>query len=124
MDAIPRSSTAERRRILFEEARALIEADYGGHVTLDAVARRLATSRRQLQRVMSEVGNTSFAAMLVQVRMARAREALAADEMTVREVAREVGYEQASDFTKAFRRHHGEPPSAYRARHRAGDRAA
>jgi two-component system response regulator YesN len=33
---------------------------------------------------------------------------------TVREVAHRVGYRQPAQFAKAFRRHHGSSPSAYR----------
>jgi AraC-like DNA-binding protein len=32
----------------------------------------------------------------------------------VRDVARRVGYRQPAQFAKAFRRHHGMSPSAYR----------
>jgi AraC-like DNA-binding protein len=35
---------------------------------------------------------------------------------TVREVAHRVGYRQPAQFAKAFRRHHGASPSAYRSR--------
>ena len=40
----------------------------------------------------------------------------AAAALTVREVAHRVGYRQPAQFAKAFRRHHGASPSAYRAR--------
>jgi AraC family transcriptional regulator, regulatory protein of adaptative response / methylphosphotriester-DNA alkyltransferase methyltransferase len=35
--------------------------------------------------------------------------------LTVREVAHRVGYRQPAQFAKAFRRHHGSSPSAFRA---------
>ncbi len=34
----------------------------------------------------------------------------------MREVAHRVGYRQPAQFAKAFRRHHGASPSAYRSR--------
>jgi AraC-like DNA-binding protein len=34
--------------------------------------------------------------------------------LTVREVAHRVGYRQPAQFAKAFRRHHGLAPSAFR----------
>ena len=46
--------------------------------------------------------------------MARAADLLSARELTVREVARRVGYRQPAQFAKAFRRHRGRAPSAYR----------
>jgi two-component system response regulator YesN len=46
--------------------------------------------------------------------MARAAELLAERELPVNRVASAVGYRQPAQFAKAFRRHHGRPPSAYR----------
>ena len=50
--------------------------------------------------------------------MERAAEMLAGRGLTVREVAHRVGYRQPAQFAKAFRRHHGVSPSAYRSRAR------
>jgi len=109
-----RHGTADRREQLYREAMALIAAEYASDLQLEGVARRLATSRRQLQRAFAEAGDTSFRDELAKVRMHRARELLAADRVPVREVASSVGYHQPAQFAKSFRRHHGEPPSSYR----------
>jgi AraC-like DNA-binding protein len=50
--------------------------------------------------------------------MERAGELLRSRGMTVREVAHRVGYRQPAQFAKAFRRHHGAAPSAFRSTHR------
>ena len=48
-----RQATLFRRRALFDEALAVIEQDYADeNLSLGAVARSIATSRRQLQRVL------------------------------------------------------------------------
>ena len=47
--------------------------------------------------------------------MDRAAELLARRGLTVREVAHRVGYRQPAQFAKAFRRHQGLAPSAFRA---------
>ena len=109
-----RSGTVLRRRTLFQEAVDIIERDYAGDLELDAVARRLATSRRQLQRAFAEAGQTSFRTYLAEVRMRRALEMLQEGSLPVREVAGRVGYRQAAQFAKTFRRHHGRPPSSFR----------
>jgi two-component system response regulator YesN len=109
-----REGTAERRQELYREAMALIASEYASDLNLDAVARRLATSRRQLQRAFAESGETTFRDELARVRMEHARRLLAADELPVRQVAVEVGYHQPAQFAKSFRRYHGEPPSVYR----------
>src|SRR5213592_4031581 len=109
-----RSGTVLRRRTLFEEAVEVIEREYATDLELDNVARRLATSRRQLQRAFAEAGQTSFRTHLAEVRMRRALEMLREGSMPVREVAGRVGYRQAAQFAKTFRRHHGRPPSSFR----------
>ena len=92
----------------------MIEREYASDLELDAVARRLATSRRQLQRAFAEAGQTSFRTYLAQVRMQRALELLREGSMPVRQVAHSVGYRQPAQFAKTFRRHHGAPPSSFR----------
>ncbi len=109
-----RPATAQRRRDLFLEASAIIDAEYDLRVALDDVARRVATSRRQLQRAFAEAGETSFRAYLQRVRMEHAAELLRDGRTPVSTVASAVGYRQAAQFAKAFRRHHGAPPSSFR----------
>jgi len=55
--------------------------------------------------------------------MAHAAELLRRETLPVAAVARAVGYRQAAQFSKAFRRHHGHPPSAARPGGRQRSRA-
>ena len=109
-----RDGTLERRKALFEEAKEIIRREYPHDLELDQVARRLATSRRQLQRSFAEIGGTSFRSYVAEVRMQRALELLQDGSMAVRDVASSVGYRQPAQFAKTFRRHHGAPPSSFR----------
>jgi len=112
---VQRPTTTRLRRSLFEEAVAIVEREYADDLALDDLARRVATSRRQLQRSYAEVGDTTFREHLTAVRMDRAGDLLRQGDMTIREVAHRVGYRQPAQFAKAFRRHHGSAPSAFRA---------
>ena len=109
-----RATTIRLRTSLFEEATAIVDQEYGSDLSLDEIARRVASSRRQLQRAYAEIGRTTFRDHLTGVRMEKAAELLAARGLTVREVAHRVGYRQPAQFAKAFRRHHGSAPSDYR----------
>jgi AraC-like DNA-binding protein len=111
-----RSSTVTLRTSLYDDAVAIVKREYADDLSLDDIARRVASSRRQLQRAYNEIGATTFREHLTAVRMDRAAELLASSSMTVREVAHRVGYRQPAQFAKAFRRRHGAAPSAYRAR--------
>ena len=109
-----RPETALRRRTLFLEATAIIDAEFDDRLALDDVAYRVATSRRQLQRAFAEAGETNFRAYLQRVRMNHAAQLLREGNAPVNVVAGAVGYRQAAQFAKAFRRHHGAPPSSFR----------
>jgi transcriptional regulator GlxA family with amidase domain len=115
-----RPATIRHRTSLFEDAVAIVEAEYAADLSLDDIARRVASSRRQLQRAYSEIGQTTFREHLTAVRMERAAELLGTRGLTVRDVAQRVGYRQPAQFAKAFRRHHGAAPSDYRAQVRFG----
>ncbi len=115
-----RPATVRLRTSLYEDAKAIVQREYQRDLALDDIARRVASSRRQLQRAFAEVGNTTFREHLTAVRMDRAAELLASDQGTVRDVAHRVGYRQPAQFAKAFRRRHGVTPSRYRtAAHRS-----
>jgi AraC family transcriptional regulator, regulatory protein of adaptative response / methylphosphotriester-DNA alkyltransferase methyltransferase len=110
-----RPSTIRMRASLLDEANEIVARDYASDLLLDDVARRIASSRRQLQRAYAEIGHTTFRAHLTRVRMDRAAELLSTRMFTVREVAHRVGYRQPAQFAKAFRRHCGLAPSDFRA---------
>lgn len=112
-----RPSTLRSRAELFQDALAIVASDYARDIELDEVAKRVASSRRQLQRVFAEVGNTTFRWHLAKTRMDRAARSLREGRLTVREVAAKVGYRQPAQFAKAFRRHMGMTPKEYRRRH-------
>jgi AraC family transcriptional regulator, regulatory protein of adaptative response / methylphosphotriester-DNA alkyltransferase methyltransferase len=113
-----RPATVRHRTSLYDEACAIVEQEYAEDLALDDIARRVASSRRQLQRAYAEIGDTTFRDHLTGVRMTRAAEMLEGRSLTIREVAHRVGYRQPAQFAKAFRRHHGLAPSDFRARAR------
>jgi len=112
--SVQRSSTRRYRAALYEDAVAIVEEEYASELSLDDIARRIATSRRQLQRSFSEVGNTTFREHVANVRMDRAANMLAQSDLTVGQISRLVGYRQQAQFAKAFRRRHGAAPAEFR----------
>ena len=115
----PREHTEPHRRALYREALALIATDCGPFVSIDSVARSIATSRRQLQRAFSDIGGTTFSAQLFVVRMQTGAALLLETPASVREIAIRVGYLEPSQFTKAFRRFYGVTPTELRRRQAA-----
>ena len=121
-----RRSTQYRRLELCGDAVRVIEARYADHdLSLTAVATQIATSERQLQRVLAEVRGTTFREELHRVRMQRAALLLWEGRCPIKEVAAAIGYRNPTQFSKAFSRAHGVTPSSFQnARGAQGARAA
>ena len=111
---IQRPATIRLRTSLYEDSVRIVEEEYASDLSLDDIAHRVASSRRQLQRAYAEIGGTTFRDHLTGVRMDRAAALLRSERLSVREVAAHVGYRQPAQFAKAFRRHLGVAPSEYR----------
>jgi AraC-like DNA-binding protein len=51
---------------------------------------------------------------LERVRMEQAARLIKGGELSIKEVARKVGYLDANNFSTAFKRFHGSPPQSHR----------
>ena len=71
-----RPTTIRLRTSLYEEATDIVDQEFGSDLSLDEIARRVASSRRQLQRAYAEIGQTTFRDHLTRVRMEKAAELL------------------------------------------------
>ena len=120
-----RPATVAERRRLYLLSRVVVARHYRRRLTLEAVAGVLASSPRQLQRAYAQFGQVSFHEDLLERRMSAAAQLLAEQPgLGVSEVARLVGYRQASHFARAFRRRYGMAPARFRERARAHRAAA
>ncbi|HEX5308907.1 MAG TPA: helix-turn-helix transcriptional regulator [Solirubrobacteraceae bacterium] len=115
-----RPSTLRERRRLYLLARVTIARHYRRPLTIDRVARALASSPRQITRAYAQFGEITFREDLQMRRMRAAAQLLIEQPaISVRDVARLVGYRQPPHFAKAFRRRYGLSPAAFRAEGRA-----
>ncbi len=97
-----RRSTPARRGALLAEATLAIELRHGDPtLSVEDVARHIATSTRQLQRVFSELAGGAFRSELAAVRMQHGAVLLQTTTLSVAEIALRVGYRQAAQFAKA-----------------------
>lgn len=84
-----------------------------GAPTFACVAAKLAVSHRTLRRRLQAEG-TSYSKLLASVRLEAARRCLANDNLTIDEIAYQLGYTEPTNFRHAFRRWTGSTPSAFR----------
>ena len=96
-----------------EQVRVAIEEQE--RPTYASTARRMAIGQRTLQRRLREEGS-SFRMIVDRERRNLALSMLNEPKCRVIDVAQAVGFDDATSFSKAFRRWTGESPTAYQAR--------
>ncbi|MCE8556364.1 helix-turn-helix transcriptional regulator [Ruegeria pomeroyi] len=79
---------------------------------IDGVAKLLGLSKRSLQRELTGLG-IPYRQLLSKVRMQQSIAMLEASDASVTEIALELGYNDLSHFTRAFKRSFGYPPSRH-----------
>ena len=80
---------------------------------VELIAETLGMSRRSLQRGLFTLG-VSYTDLLTMVRLRRAADWLKRTDKPVVEIALDLGYTDASNFTRAFRRENGVSPTRFR----------
>ncbi len=98
---------------LAARVRGLLAEDDRGFLSLEQVAARMHVSARTLKRRLALQG-VAFSTLLEEEQRDRALVLLRSPELSVDEVAERVGYSDAANFTRAFRRWTGTTPAAYR----------
>ncbi|MEH2348896.1 MAG: response regulator transcription factor [Nostoc sp.] len=94
-----------------------IEAHYHQGITLCDVAVAVGYSPAYLtNRVARQTGET-VNCWIVKRRMAGARFFLQNNNETIEKIAKALGYQDVSHFSRQFRQHHGLPPQAWRKQH-------
>ena len=92
-------------------ARDIMMADPASPPRIEDVARQVGLSQRRLNEVFREVFGAPPLQCLVQWRLDLGRQLLAGGEASVKEVAGRLGYAHASNFSLAFTRRFGHPPT-------------
>lgn len=107
----------ERHGAMIQRAKDYIQANLGKHIMLADIAAHLGISACHLSHLFSEASGFTLTSYLVDARMRRVAEILADPARRISEAAYSVGFENPNYFSKAFRRHFGCAPGAYRSRH-------
>ncbi|MFE8071019.1 AraC family transcriptional regulator [Marinobacteraceae bacterium S3BR75-40.1] len=96
-----------------ERVSRVVETSHPFPPKLGRVAGMLFVSDRTLKRRLNEEGAT-YQGVVDEVRLRRAKDLLANTEMSLGQISEALGYADAANFTRAFRRWTGCNPSNYR----------
>ena len=109
-----RLSELDAQASLRERVRAvLLETLPAGISSIDAVAQRLAISKRSLQRQLADE-SVGFQELLSEVRHELARHYLSRTDISAGEISWLLGFQESNSFIRAFRSWTGTTPAAYR----------
>jgi AraC family transcriptional regulator, transcriptional activator of pobA len=103
------------------EVLAYVDAHYQDPISLRHVAQAVNLSRGHLTTVIGRKTGRTVHELITERRFAEARRLLADTSLAVDEIARHVGFRDASYFARAFRTHHGTSPLGWRRAARTGD---
>ena len=86
-------------------------------ITIDEIARKYLINTTTLKSVFKAVYGTSIASHIKEHRMKIASGLLIETQKSIKEIAKEIGYESQSKFSKAFKEYYNVLPTEYRIFH-------
>ncbi len=98
---------------VYEAQRILVES-YKNPPTLAEVARRVGLNRTSLCKEFKATFGTTVFEFCQRYRMSKAQELLQDRNLSISQVANEVGYDYPGNFTAAFKKHFGDLPKVIR----------
>lgn len=106
----------KKRFLSFQRA---IDEDVSHRHSVSDYARRIGCSSKTLQRAVLEVRGVSAKTFLLERITLEAKRLLAHTDEPVAAIADTLGFDEATNFVKFFRRESGQPPGAFRREHLA-----
>lgn len=104
----------DRRAIEARLALQYVHDNLGQKLTLAEIANHLHVSARHLSRLFADFAGTSPASYIEHARLDKAQRLLLKSDKPLKEIAREVGFEDVSHFNRVFSRGLGTPPGEFR----------
>lgn len=93
-----------------------LQDNYRQALSLKEIAAQVHLSERHVGRVFKAATGVSIKQYLIQLKLDSAKQLLLSQNMSVADIAFEVGYQDARHFSTAFRQYTGVSPSDYRQR--------
>jgi AraC-like DNA-binding protein len=98
----------------FRRFRKLLDADFSRQHQVQHYARTLGMSEKTLSRVCVAAEGVAAKALINQRLVLEAKRLLAHTTLAVQAIGRDLGFEEATNFVKFFRKQAGMPPLAFR----------
>lgn len=95
------------------EALKLMQKDFQGEISLESLAETLNVSTPYLSKLFKEDTGITFKEYLTELRMESSKRLLEDQNLTVKEIAYKVGFNDTNYFIRAFKKYEGVTPKDY-----------
>ncbi len=105
-----------------EQAAALMERNFSNPYSVAAIAARLSSSEREINRAFQKYAHASPSHIYRSMRLAHGQWLLVNTTRTITQIALECGFSDGAHFGRWFKKSFGEPPAQFRTQRRAVSR--
>lgn len=113
MNKVEERSKSQYKNIS-DEIIHIVQQEYESDLSLNYIADKLHYNPNYLSNIFKKETNTSFSEYLSHFRITKAKEWLVETDMTVKEIARRLNYNNSQNFIRSFRKQEGTTPGRYR----------
>lgn len=106
------TTTSHKEKI--QQVRNYLEENFSSQISLDQLAEIFYINKYYLTRIYKETYQQTINQTLTQLRITKAKELLRYSELSMFEIAVSCGFQDASYFSKVFKKIEGESPQKYR----------
>ncbi|QUL54031.1 AraC family transcriptional regulator [Paenibacillus tritici] len=91
-----------------------LKQHYREEIVFEDMAKQIGISYSYMRKIVYEQTGSSMIDFVNQLRIEKAKELLRDSELTIKQIAAEVGYYNVQSFNRFFRKYEGMPPSGYK----------
>ena len=109
----PIKQKEKSKTVLANSIKFYLEAHHSEDISLDSLSSSMYISPTYMSKLFKQETGESPINYLIKIRMEKAKELLLKDELSIKEIATSVGYQDAYHFSKLFKKYTGLSPSDY-----------
>jgi AraC-like DNA-binding protein len=102
------------RAVIVNSLMQYMNENYMNQISLETISKKIYLSPAYISKVFKEETGETPINYLIKIRLSKAREMLMTGGLSVKSVARAVGYDDAYYFSKLYKKYHGIAPSRVR----------
>lgn len=109
----PIKQKEKSKTVLANSIKYYLEAHHSEDISLDSLSSSMYISPTYMSKLFKQETGESPINYLIKIRMEKAKELLLKKELSIKEIANLVGYQDAYHFSKLFKKYTGSSPSEY-----------